>query len=163
MGGIYLEEHKEYQIDLRNAICSMGDLKEKLKIVGNVLSDVDWIAETEESFLLIEFKNWVKGHKLDGRDSKEKFYQSILRKYYGTAYYLLASGKKKTMDFVLIIESPEIDNVIKKRAEASIKKRLPFKLQEYPEITSTLIAEFKIWSVAEWNEQYPMFPLEKCQ
>ena len=44
---------------------------------------------------------------------------------------------------------------------ASIKKRLPYKLKELPEITVNLINDFKILSIREWNEQYSIFPLTK--
>ena len=44
---------------------------------------------------------------------------------------------------------------------AKIMKRLPYKLQELPEITVNLINDFKVLSIQEWNDQYRMFPLEK--
>jgi len=48
---------------------------------------------------------------------------------------------------------------MRKKAQASIKKRLPFELQENPEITIKLIKDFKVVSIAEWNREYPAFPL----
>jgi len=160
MDGLYYDEKKTFQINLSSANWSTGDLHEIFGVIGNFLNDVDWITETENSLLLIEFKDYSKGeHRID---DKEKYYQNILSKYYGSAYFLFACGKKKPMDFILIVNSPLMDTVIGKRAEASIKKRLPFILQNNPEIPNQLINHFWILSISDWNDRYPMFPLQQC-
>ena len=57
MSGIYYDEHRKYQIDLRKTIWSTDGLHELYrKTIGNELSDVDWIGETESAIYLIEFK-----------------------------------------------------------------------------------------------------------
>lgn len=159
MSSVYTEEHNEFQIDLSKAGWSLGNLKDIYKTIGNILNDVDWVAETEDSLMLIEFKNWRKGHIID---DMEQFYQNTARKFYGTAYYLMSIGKTKPMSYVLVIASPPSDNVINKRAQASIMKRLPFRLQENPNIERTLILSFKIFGINDWNEAYPFFPLTEA-
>ena len=160
MSHIYTEEHNEFQIDLRSAKWSIGNLNEIFRAVGSILNDVDWVAETEDAMLFVEFKNWLKGHIID---DMEKFYQNIARKFYGTAYYLMALGKTKPVSYALVIASPPSDNIINKRAQASIMKRLPYKLQENPDVTMIMISQFKIYGIDDWNNDYPQYPLTKIQ
>jgi len=57
MSGIYYDEHEKFQIDLRKTIWSTDGLHNLYKTtIGNELSDVDWICETESTIYLIEFK-----------------------------------------------------------------------------------------------------------
>ena len=164
MHGIYVEENGIYQIDLSAAVEHMNDLNAKYQTIGGFLSDVDFIAETNDAIFLIEYKNTeIPNTQNPGafreKIKDEKFYDSVLKKYYCSVFYLLACKKTKPINFILIIESESMDNIIRKKVWASIEKRLPYKLQKMPEISLTLINDFKVLSIQEWNGQYPMFPL----
>jgi len=163
MSGIYKDEAENYEINLQKAPWSMGgELQDKFRAAGSFLNAVDWMAETEDTILLIEFKDY--NHPLSKIEDREKFYQGILRKYYFSVYYLTACGRlnNKVANYVFIAEAPSIDKIIGKRARNSIKRRLPFDLQEQNhEISNKLIDHFDIVSVSKWNELYPMFPLYK--
>jgi len=167
MGGVYIEENGIYQIDLSSAIWSVGNLRDVYCSIGNTLSDVDFIAETEDAVFLIEYKNTEIENATDPNAFEEKIksgklYDNLVSKYYGGTFYLLASDRKKPIHFIAILESKLMeDTFTRRRAEASIKKRLPFKLQENLDIVHSLIEDFKIWSISEWNEHFPMFPLVK--
>ena len=156
MHGIYTEEHGKFQIDLRKTIWSKGDLKSTFETIGSVQNDADWMFEEEACFILVEFKNWDKGEM---PVNAELFYQSIARKYYGSAYYLYALGVSKPINFLLVLAAPFVDEFMKNKALASIRKRLPFELQKRPEFPNTLIECFDIYSVSDWNEAYPMYPI----
>ena len=161
MSGKYRDESQTYEIDLTKAFWSIGDLQDKFRSAGNFLNAVDWVVETPTALMLIEFKNYSKSQGVIAE--REKFYQNILRKYYFTAYYLLSCGKEKAMDYIFIAEAPNLDKVIGKRAKSAIKRRLPFTLHENNgEIIKGIINDFKILSVAEWNNEFPLFPLSKC-
>jgi len=161
VSAIYRDESETYEINLEAAGWSAGgELQDKFRAAGSFLNAVDWIAEVDGNLLLIEFKNYEAPDAIVA--NREKFYQNILRKYYFSAYYLLASGQQKTMNYILVAEAPNLDKVIGKRAQSSIQRRLPFDLQQNPEIPDVLIDFFKILSVSEWNIQYPMFPLGRC-
>jgi len=161
MSGIYRDESESYEINLEYSPWSMGgELQDIFRTAGSFLNAVDWIVETDDKLLLIEFKNYSTPDATV--DNREKFYQGILRKYYFTAYYLLACGWQKTMNYVFIAEAPNFDKIIGKRARNAMQRRLPFDLQQNLEISNTLIDYFRILSVAEWNEMYPMFPLRRC-
>ena len=166
MNKIFVEENGIYQIDLSAAANAVGDLHEKYKSIAHILTDVDFIAETESEIFLIEYKNTDIENARDSTVFKEKikngtFYDSILKKYYGSAFYVLACRIEKPINFICIIESTFLDSPMRKRMLASIKKRLPYELQDIPEITAKLINDFKVLSIHEWNEQYSIFPLTK--
>jgi len=168
MSRVYLEENELYQIDLRTAIWSKGDLHDLYKCIGHILSDVDFIAETENAVFLIEYKNTEVENARDHKSFAEKMANGVLidnmvKKYYGSAFYILACEKKKPIHFIAVIESKLMeDSFMRRRIEASIKRRLPFDLQKNQGILSNLIVDFKILSISEWNKQYPMFPIQKC-
>ena len=161
MNKIFVEENGIYQIDLSTTVYAVDDLKEKYKSIAHILSDVDWIAETEDSIFLIEYKN-DKIEKAREKINTEKLYDTLVKKYYGGAFYILSCGKSKPINYICIIESMLLDSVMRKRMCASVKKRLPYEIQKSPEINVNLISDFKILSIQEWNEQYSMFPLTEA-
>ena len=168
MSRIFVEENGIYQIDLSAADNAIGDLHEKYKSIAHMLTDVDFIAETEHEIFLIEYKNTDIKNARDSTVFKEKikngtFYDNILKKYYGSTFYILACRKDKPINFICIIESMFLDSPMRKRMLASIKKRLPYKLQDMPEIAVNLITNFKVLSIHEWNAQYSIFPLTKLK
>jgi len=168
MSGIYTEENGLYQIDLQLATWSVGNLRDIYKEIGNVLPDVDFIAETEDSIFLIEYKNPEVENVSNPKAFEEKIkngklYDNLVRKYYGGMFYLLACDKNKPVHFIAILESKLIeDTFLRRRAEASIIARLPFELQKNLDVVNPLISNFRIWSIAEWNENFPMFPISRC-
>ena len=156
MSGIYMDENKKYQIDLTAASWSTGRLHDLYKTIGNELSDVDWIAETDSEVFLIEYKNT----SFAGKNDKNKFYTKMWKKYYGSTFFMLSRKNKKPINFVCIVEPAIMDSVQRKRATASIKKRLPYVLQNDSDIFVPLINDCYILSIKEWNSKYPNFPLK---
>lgn len=165
MSRIFVEENGIYQIDLSAAVSAVGDLNEKYKSIGHILSDVDFIAETHDEIFLIEYKNTeIKNANPNPFEAKTKdgtFCDMMVKKYYGSTLYVLACRKEKPINFICIIEAAFLDSPMRKRMQASIKKRLPYELKNIPEISVNLINDFKVLSIEEWNEQYSMFPLTK--
>ena len=161
MKRIYNDENSKFQIDLSQANDdSTGSLHDIYKDIENILNDVDWIAETDNETLLIEFTHYEKGIDLPKGNRAEAKKLQIARKYYGGMFYVFARGMKKSTDFVWIAESKYLDNRIRNYYRESIAKWLPFKLQERREINTTLIRHFRIFSVDDWNREYPHFPLK---
>jgi len=165
MDGIYFDEHEKYQIDLRFAIWKTDRLHEMYKTIGNELSDVDWIAETNDEIFLIEFKNTrfattKKEYEDDALEGKKEFYDKICKKYYGSTFFVLTRKNTKPINFICVVEPEIMDSTLRKRATASIKKRLPFELQNDTDILINLINKFEILDINEWNNQYPYFPLK---
>lgn len=184
MDGIYTDEHEKYQIDLRKTLWSTDALHKVYADIGNELSDVDWIAETENVSVLIEIKdatflnqgnlnictcekpickicnNPVKTKKVS---NYAEFLNTACKKYYGGAFYLLSIGKIKPINYYYIVDNPTMDRRLRGKATASIKKRLPHSLQEKIPAVTKLLNEFEVISIEEWNEKYPMFPLAEMK
>jgi len=156
MSRVYSDENNRCRIDLSSADWATDELHELYKTIGNELADVDWIAETANEIYLIEYKNT----SFVGKNGKNEFYIKIWKKYYGSAFYMLARGNIKPINFYCVVEPAIMDSVQRKRATASIKKRLPYELQDRTEISATLINDFSVISIDEWNEKYPEFPIE---
>ncbi len=166
MSGVYVEENGVYEFDFSHALNVEGDLKSKYKCIGNALSDVDFIVETEHEMLFVEYKNTDIENVNNPEAFNEKIkngvlYDNLIKKYYGSAFYILSSMKYKPITLVFIIESRYIDSVWRKRACASIMKRLPFELQNYDEIKSELIKSCQVLSIDEWNDVYSVFSMKK--
>ena len=77
MSGVYVDENKKYQIDLTTAKWSTGRLHDLYKTIGNELSDVDFIAETDNEVFLIDYKNT----SFTGKYGKNEFYAKMWKKY----------------------------------------------------------------------------------
>ena len=162
MSRLYNDENNKFQIDLSQAnddsTCSLHDI---YKDIVSILNDVDWIAVTDNETLLIEFTHYEKRDDLPKGDRAEDKKLQIARKYYGSMFYVFARGMNKPVDFIWIAESIYLDNRIRNYYRESMTKWLPFKLQERREIKPTLIRQFRIFSVDDWNHEYPQFPLTK--
>lgn len=95
---VLLEENKKYKFDFSDLeyVWEMHDLTNNI-----MLSDVDFITETDKEVLFIEYKNAsIEGavnpngmlEKIKGED----FYKRIARKYYDSfCYFGLAKEMKK--------------------------------------------------------------------
>ncbi len=165
MSQIYQDENRQYQFDFSSALWAtdrLHDIYSQNKV--GILSDVDFIAETEDSVLLIEYKN----AKISGAARPEAFNPSdqkrenkIAFKYYDSWMYLSAMQKAKPVTYVYILEFPNDDAVMRKRVRNRISDLLPFKLQTRPEIRVEMIRDFEVLSISEWNAhaQFGAFPI----
>ena len=125
MNGVYVDENRKYQIDLTAATRSTCKLHDLYKTIGNELSDVDFIAETDNEVFLIDYKNT----SFIGKNGKNEFYTKMWKKYYGSTFFMLSRKNEKPINFVCIVEPEIMDSVQRKRATASIKKRLLYSPQ----------------------------------
>jgi len=163
VSGKYTDENQNYQIDLSQTQYSSGSLHEIYKDIGNVLNDVDWIAETEDRMILIEFTHYEKREHLPKGDSAEAKRLQIAKKFYGGIFFLLACGKRKPVDFIWIAESQFLDKRVRGHYMEAMTKWLPYRLQDRSEVISNLITQFHIFSVDDWNKAYPQFPLIRIE
>ena len=122
MDGIYMDENRTHIIDLRQAVDSTGNLYDVYRDIHNILNDVDWIAETVDEILLIEFTHYERREHLHTGDRAESKHLQIAKKFYGSVFYQLACGKHKPVDFIWIAESPFLDSFARTRYRSSIKK-----------------------------------------
>lgn len=165
MNQIFEEENHVYQFDFSKAkwaIDSLHDVFSQNKV--SILSDVDFIAETDNCLILVEYKNSnipgaVNPEAFDLQS--QKLQNKIAYKFYDSWIYLKARGKEKPMKYVFIVEFPNADLVMRKRLREKISNLLPFKLQSSPEIKCKIIESFDVLSISEWNthDVYKNFPI----
>lgn len=86
----------------------------------------------------------------------------ILQKPCGQPINLL-ENKNKQYKYVYVLECELADTVTRKALRNKISKKLPFELQNEPEIKAELINDFEILSIAEWNSNpaFSLFPISK--
>lgn len=159
MGKILLDENKEFQFDFSQTsyVWQMDELTSNL-----ILSDVDFITETDKEILFIEYKNAnIKGAvNPDGMFSKIKhqdFYMKIARKYYDSLLLFWTrkgSISEWSIAYVLLIEHPMIDKKLRKQLKLKIGNQLPLKLND-DHILKKYLSRFEVFNLEEWQENFP--------
>lgn len=164
---IFRDEHNSAEFDFSAALWASDEIHRVFAatIKNTILSDVDFVAETEDALVLVEYKNACSPdvEKPEGfKPSSDKMMNKIAYKYYDSWIYLDAIGKtQKPIDYVYVVEYPNADRRTRKELRNRIADLLPFKLQKLPQAQKNLIRSFKVLSVEEWNrdEQYSRFPI----
>lgn len=170
MDMIFTEEHKHYQLDCSKALWATDEVHEVYRQAKvSTLSDVDFIIETEEKLILVEYKNGKikeaiehgSGFNVADNNVRNKLFDKIPRKYFDTLHYLSLKGKTKPKYYVYILEYPHDDSSMRKYLRNKFKKLLPFKLQEILSDKLKLIESVEVLSIEEWNSspEYGVFPL----
>ncbi|MGH4121175.1 hypothetical protein [Clostridium sp.] len=160
---VLLDENKKYEFDFSDLeyVWEMHDLTNNI-----MLSDVDFITETDKEVLFIEYKNAsIEGavnpngmlQKIKGED----FYKRIARKYYDSLFLFWAckgNEKELPITYVLLIEHPIIDIKLRKQLKIKIIKQLPFKL-EGKKMVREIISNFEVYNLEEWREKFPQIKI----
>lgn len=172
MSQVFYDEHHLYEIDFSSATWATDQLHDIFHSAGlTILHDVDWVVETNDELLLVEYKNSnhpnarnvfnpLKNEKLD----------NVARKYYESIYFLQATRRveNKKKKFVYILEYKNSDSVTLNMVRNQLICRLPFRLQKEFDnliednqlvLSSNWIDDLEVLSIAEWNENYAQFPL----
>lgn len=90
----------------------------------------------------------------------------LQKKFYSTLFLIWACNKndeEKDIEYILLIEHPEIDGRIRKMLRNKITKQLPFKLAEDTEIKRKILSEFEVLNMAEWHLKYPKFTITEIE
>lgn len=162
---IFQEENHFYKFDFTSAIWATDRLHNIFQQnKATILSDVDFIAETESEIILLEYKNANipnAAHPERFVPSDPKSLQKIAYKYYDSWIYLMAINKSKLLYYVYICEHPSGDSTTRRVIRNKIADLLPFELQKLPEMSRMIIKGFEVLSVDEWNahEKYRSFPI----
>lgn len=166
MQNILVEENGYYYIDCSKAIWSTDEINSVYKKAKLHLNDVDFVIETDDILILVEYKNAnikqaVNPSAFNPSDNKRV--EKIWRKYYDSLHYLVLKNKTKTKHYVYILEYPNSDIVMRKRLRERIASDLPFLLSKNLMLQVPMISKFDILSIDEWNEHdlYSNFPIKK--
>lgn len=164
MSNVFTEENGNYKLDCSKALWATDELHEQYHAAKCSLSDVDWILETDEKIVLVEYKNAnVAGaHNPEVFKPKdEKVIDKVVKKFYDSLHYLTLLGKTKPKEYIYILEYPNGDSVSRKMVRNRMKKKLPFVLQGNIGEGRKLIEKLDVLSIDEWNtsERYGEFPI----
>ncbi len=165
------EEQHIYRIDLRQAKWSMGDHKRLSDLGGSLLLTVDFVAETENDVLFIEYKN----SNISGAENPEQFneelksdthFKKIARKFYGSflcCHILNKLNDTKPFKYYYICESTKADTTTRKLLRDKIMRQLPFRIQKTKDQNRKIIHHFDVMSIMEWNLSFPKFPFKEIK
>lgn len=163
---IFEEENHIYKIDFSNAIWATDQLNKLFHNAKTELSDVDFIAETDNTILFVEYKN----ANIPNASSPSSFSPTdnkkitqIVKKYYDSLIYIYAIGKhkEKKKKYIYILEYPLGDVITRKLIRNRLQTKLPFLLQEQNSFNYKLIDEVSVLSIYEWNSIFSDFPLTR--
>lgn len=163
---VFVDENKQFWFDFSKALWASNELNDKYKKIQSVLNDVDFIVETDQNILFIEYKNSdVTGaanpQAFAIKITSDKHYMQIAKKYYGSILYALACNLQKSYRYIYILECALAGSTDRLRLRNKIGAKLPFQLQKGPEFKLRLINDFEILSISEWNANpiYAQFPI----
>ncbi|MCI8867899.1 MAG: hypothetical protein HFE61_07125 [Anaerotignum sp.] len=164
MPNIFIEENGRYRIDCSKAVWATDKMHDEYQRAGIHIKDVDFVIETEDYLILLEYKNAniqgaKKPHSFNPEEQKK--YLSTTRKFYDSLHFLKLMNKAKPLHFIYVLEYPNGDMVTRKRLREKMKLELPFALQKNIGNGIELINKFDVVSIAEWNsdEEYGKYPL----
>lgn len=162
----FVEENNQYKIETDSAD-EFIELNDKYHKIG--LSDVDLIIIEGDNAILMEYKNsnipMASNPESFERGVKEdKHILKIARKYCDSLLYLSnidrVIEKKK---YFYVLETRNMDSILRKMIAGKIKKKLPFELKDELNLSRTLIDEFEVISIDEWNQRYSQFSFSSCE
>lgn len=168
MEKIFTEENGCYKIDCSRAIWATDQLHLQYIDTNSVLSDVDWIMETNRKIYLVEYKNADipdASNPMAFRPADDGKINKVAKKFYDSLHYLNLLGKTKPKEYIYILEYPNGDSTSRRMIRNLLKSKLPFALQENIGNGKKIIDSVNVFSIEEWNAdpQYGQFPIQPVQ
>ena len=170
MPGILIEEHGHYGIDCKTAIWATGEVHDIYHRCGlSYLSDADFVIETSDYFLLIEYKNSIVHEARIHAPSQREYnpedddkFKILVKKFYDSLHYLRLFGKNKPIHYICVLEYPKGNSTSRKVLRNRLKQQLPFRLQDSVETGIKLIESVNVVNIEEWNNhpKYGQFPIK---
>lgn len=157
------EENGFYAIDCSQSLWATDEHHEKYnRLTVSLLTDADWLIETSDELLIIEYKNGNTPNQTKSfNPNKDEYIRKVARKFYDTLHYLTIINKTKPKKYYYVLEYPKSDSVTNKIIREKIAKLLPFRLQDSMDTGISIIDSFNVLSIKEWNESFPDFPIRK--
>lgn len=162
---IFQDENHSYQFDFSSALRASNQLNSIFqKNTSSLLSDVDFIAETEDEIIFVEFKNAKLPEAANPTSmvpTNEKLQKKLAFKYYDSWLYISVTNCYKPVTYVCVIEFYHDDSTMRRKLRNYVANLLPFRLQQLDSVTRNMIHEFDVLSINEWNnhERFKHFPI----
>lgn len=166
MSQIFCDENNSCKIDFSTAewaTDSLHDIFHQAKL--SILCDVDFIAETKQEILFVEYKNANLPQAVHPEAFKpldDRKLNTVARKYFDSLQFLqsMHHPMHKVKRYIYILECINGDIVLRKRVRTLLTARLPFLLQKQVDMPEKMIDSVQVLSIEEWNLAYPDFPLK---
>lgn len=166
MPRIFCDENNSCEIDFSAALWAtdnLHDIFHQAKL--SILCDVDFIAETEQEILFVEYKNANLPQAVHPEAFKpldDKKLNTVARKYFDSLQFLQSMQHHihKIKRYIYILECVNGDIVLRKRVRTLLTARLPFLLQKQIDMPEKMIDSVQVLSIEEWNQAYPDFRLQ---
>lgn len=164
---ILLDENKQYEFDFTDTkyVLELHALANSLMV-----NDVDFITETENEILFIEYKNAevsnvVNPDALFEKISTEKFINNISKKYYDSLLLFWGEGNygvENEIKYILIIQHPKIDLKVRKQLKNKLIGKLPMIRKNKP-IMKGFISAFEVYNLNEWEDKFNNIKISKVE
>lgn len=160
MLSIFRDENNTCQFDFSQSLWATDKLNTIYHEAKIALSDVDFLVETMDSLLFIEYKN-AKFGKMNRpesfKPSDDRMINKVVKKYYDSMLYLNAihKGQNKKWIYVYILEYPDGDVVSRGYVRERLANKLLFLLQKQHKFDEKLIHDVVVWTIEEWNRNFP--------
>lgn len=153
----FVEENKIFKIetDKADAFITLNPIYHK-----TILSDVDLIIIDGNTAILMEYKNSnipnaAKPEIFDSMVKTDDHYMKIARKYYDSMLYISNINMKfNNKKYYYVLEAKNMDSVLRKIIAGKIKKKLPFNIHKELGLAQTLVDEFHVVSIEDWNKTF---------
>ena len=99
MDKVFTEENGNYKIDCSKALWATDELHDQYHMAKCLLSDVDWVLETDKRIILVEYKNSnvTRVCKPEAfKPGKDTAINRVVKKFYDSLHYLFLIGKIKS-------------------------------------------------------------------
>jgi hypothetical protein len=166
LASFFTDENRSCELDITKAVWATDQLNTFFHQAKTILSDVDFIIETQTEILFIEYKNAClpgASHAERFKPSEDKRIQKIVRKYYDSLLYTFAMqrGLGKTKIYIYILEYPKDDSATRKYIRNQMCIRLPFRFQNNLKCPERLIDLVQVLSIDEWNACYGEYIIKR--
>ena len=165
MEKIFVDENEYCKIDFSSALWTTGKIHTIFQDAGlHLFNDVDFVAETDDALLFVEYKNVnipqaINPNAFNPKD--DKTLNNVARKYFFSQYFIhmINRGRHKKQKYIYILECIKGDKTLRKLVRDRLIMRLPFLLQKQNNMKERMIDSLEVLSMDEWNETYPQFLL----
>ncbi len=168
MNGMFYDENNTCQFDFSKAIYAIIPSDQPFfKEIKFNFCNTDFIVETENEFIFVEYKNSnIKNAKhpdiFDSNIHTDEHYQKIAHKFYDSLLFFLLCKNNintKPIRYVYLLEVQKSDPILRKFLREKISKKLPLISNSYSDDHISVLKDFDIHSVEEWNEQFKSLPV----
>jgi hypothetical protein len=161
-GTKYRDENGKYEFEFPQ--CEVWEYHQ-LAQKTTILSDVDFVINSPEEVIFLEYKNAsINGvanpNAFLCKLRTEEFYIRASKKFYSSLFLHWACRENENdrpIVYTLLIEHPEIDGKIRKKLREKISKQLPIRFKDEQQIKRNVLNRFEVLNIDEWHQAYPLF------